>query len=242
MQPKYCKIYNSYRPGLHDQIHSWLHALVCTQAVGTSDTQSTGSLDILDVCTCDILNVKSGNCMPFNTQDAIDARYPCMFYPWTDNRGGASLVMRLITISTREKSSSKSSLHLRIDGAEKRAGTRQRWKNARRLLNICKNTQQMSCSLFAFFHLCLVSVLLSAPLILRWNEVLENLFPEFLFFFEGFLKHLLNRWRKRLLCCRQTLLRGGKNAFCIVANVLVLETNVLKARAQTSAPHSYTCS
>ena len=37
-------------------------------------------------------------------------------------------------------------------------------------------------------------------------------------------------------------LAGRKNAFSytIVTNILVLETNALKARVQTSAPHSYT--
>ena len=34
----------------------------------------------------------------------------------------------------------------------------------------------MSGSLLAFFHLCLVSILLSAPSILKSNEVLEKLF------------------------------------------------------------------
>ena len=35
--------------------------------------------------------------------------------------------------------------------------------NARRLPDICKNTQHMQGSLLAFFHLCLVSVIFSGP-------------------------------------------------------------------------------
>ena len=68
---------------------------------------------------------------------------------------------------TREISFSKTPLHLRIDGAEKRTETRQGSKNARKLPDICKNTHQMSGSLVAFLHLCLVSVLVSAPSILK---------------------------------------------------------------------------
>ena len=36
--------------------------------------------------------------------------------------------------------------------------------------------------------------------------------------------------------------RGERMCFALVTNVLVLETNALKARVQTSAPHRYTCS
>ena len=52
-------------------------------------------------------------------------------------------------------------------------------------LNICKNTQQMY-SLLAVFHLCLVSVLFSAPSLLE-IKVYKNFFPLFLFFFQWFL-------------------------------------------------------
>ena len=38
-----------------------------------------------------------------------------------------------------------------------------------------------------------------------------------------------------------TLARGERMRSALVTNVLVMETNVLKARVQTSAPHSYTC-
>ena len=51
-----------------------------------------------------------------------------------------------------KKGFSKTSFHLRINGAEKRTETRRRWKNARRLPDICKNAKQMSGSLLAFFH------------------------------------------------------------------------------------------
>ena len=44
-------------------------------------------------------------------------------------------------------------------GPEKRTEIRQRWKNARRLPNICTHTQQMQSSPLVFFHLCLVFVL-----------------------------------------------------------------------------------
>ena len=50
-------------------------------------------------------------------------------------------------LHTREKSFCKTSFHLRVDGAEKGTETRQRWKSARRLPDICKNMQQMSGSL-----------------------------------------------------------------------------------------------
>ena len=59
---------------------------------------------------------------------------------------------------TREKCLCKTSFQLRME-LKKRTETRQRWKNTKRLPNICKNTQQMSGSLPVFFHLCLVSVL-----------------------------------------------------------------------------------
>ena len=39
-----------------------------------------------------------------------------------------------------------------------------------------------------------------------------------------------------------TLAWGEGMHFALVTNVLVLETNTLKARVQTSAQHSYTCS
>ena len=42
--------------------------------------------------------------------------------------------------------------------------------------DICFVNLEISGSLLAFFHLCLVSVLFSAPLILKWNEVLEKKF------------------------------------------------------------------
>ena len=50
--------------------------------------------------------------------------------------------------------------------------------------------------------------------LLNWNEVLPWLFPEFVFFFCGFLNHLPNRRRRHLLCWRWALLAGGGNAFC----------------------------
>ena len=75
------------------------------------------------------------------------------------------------------KSFSRASFHTTIDGADKRTEASQRWKNARRLPDICKNAKQMSGSLHAFFYLWLVSVLSSASSILKWNEVLENFFP-----------------------------------------------------------------
>ena len=72
----------------------------------------------------------------------------------------------------------------------------------------------MSGSLLGLLHFCLVSILLKAPCFLKWNEVLENLFPYFPFFFEGFLKHLPDKWTTHLLCCRRTFCRGEKE--CIL--------------------------
>ena len=103
----------------------------------------------------------------------------------------------------------------------------------------------MSGSLLAFFHFRLYLFYpFSAPSMLKWKEVLENFFPLFPLFFEGFLNHLPKRGRTCLLCCRQTLrCREKECVLCyIVMNVLVLETNTLKTRIQTSTPHRYTCS
>ena len=72
-------------------------------------------------------------------------------------------------------------------------------------------------------------------------------------FFGGFLNHILNRRRTRLLCCRRTLLARGKNTFCAGDERFSAGhecfsfgqlhcKNVLKASAETSAPHSCTCS
>ena len=56
--------------------------------------------------------------------------------------------------------------------------------------------QQMSDSLLALFHLCLVSVLFSAPSILKWNEVLQKLFSLV----------LIQTITCELHCCREQLL------------------------------------
>ena len=52
-------------------------------------------------------------------------------------------------------------------------------------LHLQKNSQQMY-GLLAFFHLCLVSVFF-------FDEVCKNFFPQFLFFFGGFLNQLPKR-------------------------------------------------
>ena len=56
--------------------------------------------------------------------------------------------------------------------------TRQIWKNARRLPDVYCVFLQMSSSFLAFFHLFLVSVLFSTPLIFKWSWVLEKLFSK----------------------------------------------------------------
>ena len=57
----------------------------------------------------------------------------------------------------------KHTKHLVKDGVGKRTETRQRWKNVTRLPDIWKNTQLTLGNLLTFFHLCLVTVLFSAP-------------------------------------------------------------------------------
>ena len=79
-------------------------------------------------------------------------------------------------IFTREKSFCKTSFHLRIAGAEKRQKQARDERTQENYRSSAKISQQMSCSLLAFFHLCLVSVLFSAQSILKWNEVLQKLF------------------------------------------------------------------
>ena len=78
---------------------------------------------------------------------------------------------------------------------------------------MCKNTKQMSGSLLAFFHLCLVSALFSGPSLTK-KKFPKKIFPFFWLFFKGFLNHLPNRRRMHLLCWRWTLLAWGKNVFC----------------------------
>ena len=90
-----------------------------------------------------------------------------------------------------EKSVSKTSINLMIDGAEKnrhnaetknarklqviwcsrkKDGSITGMENARRLPNIWINTQQMSCSLLAFFHLCFfMSFLSSIEAKVKWR-------------------------------------------------------------------------
>ena len=90
-------------------------------------------------------------------------------------------------------------------------------KNARRLPNICKNTQQINLVVFlrSFISALIVFVLFSAP---SFTEMkFQGTFPYFPFFFRGFSKPLPNRRRTRLLCCRRTLLaRGGRTRFALV--------------------------
>ena len=106
---------------------------------------------------------------------------------------------------------------------------------------------QMSSSLLAFFQFCVVFVLFLAPSILKWNEVLEKVFPLVSVLFLGFQNHIPNRWQTCLLCCRQHFGVGRKDAFCaimqntfsytIVTNILALETNALKAWVK-NPPHT----
>ena len=65
----------------------------------------------------------------------------------------------------------------------------------------------------AFFHLCLASVLFSAPSLTEM-KFQKNFFHQFPFFFRGFLNPPPNRRRTCLLCCRLTLLAWGMNMFC----------------------------
>ena len=103
-----------------------------------------------------------------------------------------------------------------------------RRKNSRRLPDICKNTKQMiiKYSLLTFFHLCLLSVLFSAPSLteVKFQKKLSRVFAVL----RGFLNHLVNKRRARLLCCRRTLLARGRTCFAVVT------------RVTTFATHSYT--
>ena len=139
---------------------------------------------------------------------------------------------------TREKSLSKTSFHLRIDGAEKRLETRQRWKNARRLQDICESTQQMFGSLLAFFHPCLASILFSAPSSLKWNEILEKLFTSFCSFW-GVFKATFQRDDERVCCAADEHFgTRRKNVFCASDE----RFSVLDERVEsTHSNFSYTC-
>ena len=163
---------------------------------------------------------------------------------WWSRYPSSSVLLRLL----REKVSLKLHfVHLRIDGAEKRTEIGQRWRNAKRLPDISKNTQQMSGSVP-----CILSSLpcfrpFSAPSILKWNEVLES-FSLVSVLFEGFLATFRIADERVSCAADEHFGVGRKNTFCAIAqnafssytiamNVLVLETNALN-----STPHSYTYS
>ena len=74
-----------------------------------------------------------------------------------DSSGGSRLHCKVL--KTLGKNLSKTSFQLRMKLKE----TKQKWKRAKRLPKICKSTQQMSSSLLAFLHFCLVSILFPAP-------------------------------------------------------------------------------
>ena len=116
--------------------------------------------------------------------------------------------------------------------------------NTRRLLDICKNLQQMSGSLLVFFHPCLVSVLFSAPSILSEIKFQRNFFPQFRSF-HRFLRPPSKQMTKVFTVQQMnTLAQKEKCIFrysakCIlspiVMNALVLETDALKTGVQSSA-------
>ena len=83
--------------------------------------------------------------------------------------------------------------------------------------------------------------------ILNWNEVLQKVFPSFLFFFGGFLNHLPNRRRTRLLCWRWTLFARGMNAFCSSDERFSAGDECVENARSNLSPlplhtHSYICS
>ena len=110
----------------------------------------------------------------------------------------------------------------------------------------------LSGSLLAFFHLCLVSILFSAPSILKWNEVSEKPFSLVSVPFRGFSTPPFNRWHKHMLYCRRKKERK-KNAFCAIAQntffFLFYSDECYNAgdkRVESVHsnfhPHNYTCS
>ena len=115
--------------------------------------------------------------------------------------------------TTRGKSFRKTSLQLRM--ALKKDRTRQIWKNAKRLPDICKKYTADVGSLLAFFHFCLVSILFQAYPQLKWTFI-ETILPSLCSSSE-FPNHLPNTRRTRLLCWRWTLMVRGTNAFCVSA-------------------------
>ena len=76
----------------------------------------------------------------------------------------------------------------RIERNGKKDWNKAEMKERKKTTRHLQNTQQMSGSLLAFLHLCLVSILFSAPSIPKWNEVLEKLFSIASVLFRGFSK------------------------------------------------------
>ena len=90
-----------------------------------------------------------------------------------------------------------------------------------------------------FLHFFISAMFLSFfGSILNWSEYSQKLFS-CCCSFGGFLNHLPNRSRTRLMCWRRSLFVLGQRCFALLTNALVLEMNVLKTGIQTSAPFTH---
>ena len=101
--------------------------------------------------------------------------------------------------------------------------------------NTC--TKEMKGSLFAFFHFCHVSVFFRS--VVNWNEVLQKLFPYFVF--SPRFSKPPSKWKTNTFIELEpkVFLRGGRMHLALATNALVLEANAFKTRLQTSALHSH---
>ena len=127
----------------------------------------------------------------------------------------------------------KTSFQLGVDpsGTE----TRQRWKNARRLLNIRKNTQQMYSRVV--FSRSVISVLFSGSSLIEMNFYTSFFLS--LCYFRGVSKPpSKQKMNKLILLETNTFSAGGRTCFVLVTNALVLEMNALKTCIQTSPEHT----
>ena len=99
-------------------------------------------------------------------------------------------------------------------------------------------TQQMQGSLLAFFYPCLVSALFSGPSLLEMKFCRNSFSPIVSVLFGGFLNQPPNK-RWTCFCARDEHFWCWRWAyFTLEMNTLVLETNVLKTRVQTSVTHT----
>ena len=56
------------------------------------------------------------------------------------------------------------------------------------------------------------------------------------------MNNIVSKKEDKHAYCAADFWRGGRTRFALVRNALMLDTNALKTRVQTSAPHGFTCS